>query len=126
MSNTRSIVHLLLVSLSVACGVDGVDRSTSNGTVIEMACAVDADCPAGLECEIEEEHGTTTTFCKSHGGDDGDGSGSGSGGGGTDGGAPPTEMTCASDADCPAGLECEIEDEHGTTTSFCKPHGGGD
>jgi hypothetical protein len=109
MSNTRSILHALLVSLSVvACATDADDdgSTTANGTVIEMACAVDADCPAGLECEIEEEHGTTTTFCKSHGG--------------TDGRTPPTGMTCGSDADCPTGLECEIE--HGT--SFCKPHGG--
>jgi hypothetical protein len=33
-----------------------------------MACATDADCAAGLECEIQVEGGVTTSYCKAHGG----------------------------------------------------------
>jgi hypothetical protein len=34
-------------------------------------------------------------------------------------------QACSTNADCPAGLECEVEVEHGATSSFCKPHGNG-
>lgn len=68
-------------------------------------CSVDADCPAGEECELE--HGVT--FCKPHGG-----------GGDDDGGTGTFE--CSTDADCPLGEECEIE----PNGSWCEPHGGND
>ncbi|HHH27086.1 MAG TPA: hypothetical protein ENK57_01885 [Polyangiaceae bacterium] len=70
-----------------------------------IACDTDADCPSGLECEVE--HGEA--YCKPHGSNDGTGGMSSAG-----------QSGCQSDSDCPAGQECELE--HGT--SFCKPHGG--
>ncbi len=99
--------------------------SDSNGDSI--ACATDADCPTGFECEVEAEHGTTTSLCKPHdeaeaeGADDnapGSDDNAGSTGTGTAGTA------CATSADCGAGLECEVEVEHGVTTATCKAHGG--
>lgn len=90
-------------------------------------------CPAGYEQEIEHAE----TFCKPHGGgsdDDGtsdDSSSSDDDPSGGDDSAPdagagsaPEGSECASDADCAAGLECEIQIENGVTTSFCKAHGG--
>jgi hypothetical protein len=32
------------------------------------------------------------------------------------------DVRCASNADCPATFECELESEHGAPTSFCKSH----
>jgi Cys-rich repeat protein len=88
-----------------------VERRTKGDTVvIDVRCSADADCPAGFECESEVEHGTTTSFCKAHGG--------GSAGTGTAG------VDCVTDADCQAGLECEVENEHGHVTSTCEAHGG--
>lgn len=99
------------------------------------------ECPAGYEQEIE--HGGT--FCKPHGGDDNGGSGgsggddnSGKGGAGGDdnggnggaggddgsGGGAAEGEACATNADCAAGLECEVQVENGVTTSVCKAHGG--
>lgn len=92
-----------------ACSVSADEDLFSTSDPI--VCDTDADCPAGLECELE--HGDS--FCKPHGGDDGDG-----GSTGTSTSSDPND--CVTDADCPAGLECEIE--HGV--SFCKPHGGDD
>jgi len=130
-------ISLVLASILLsACAEDAT--STSRRAIIDQPCAGDVDCPSGFECEVEVEHGTTTSFCiahdeagtcpagyeleiehgqsfcKPHGGDD-DGAGSGSGVAGS---------ACTSDADCGAGLECELEVEHGTTTSTCRPHGG--
>ena len=116
-----SAALLLLAAIALpACVVDDFGR-TSDRSTIDTDCAVDADCPAGYECEVEEEHGETWSFCKPHGGDDGadggvDDDGGTGGTGGDDG------LTCTSDADCPAGEECEIEEEHGETWSFCQPH----
>lgn len=117
-------------ALTTACTT--ADTSSADRAIIPTACAADTECPTGFECEIEVEHGTTTsfcqahdsggacpdgyelevehgqTFCKPHGGDD---NGGGSGGGGT---------ACTTDAECGVGLECELE--HGA--GFCKPHGG--
>lgn len=104
--------------------VDGGARGSSNVTTTPTsgaACLVDADCAAGLECEVEHGAG----FCKAHGGaDDGssDDSSAGSGGdggvaGNTSGGS--SSSACTRGSDCPSGQECEIE--HGG--SYCKNHG---
>jgi Cys-rich repeat protein len=84
----------------------------------------DGACPAGYELETEHEG----TFCKPHGGDDSDDNGGtddivGDDSGGTNGGAAEG-AACQSSAECAAGLECEVEVEHGVTTSICKAHGG--
>lgn len=144
--------HTLCLSVSsfllAVGGCAGLDTASSRRAIIDTPCAADTDCPSGYECEIEDEHGTTVsycqehgendgscppgyelevehgqTYCKPHGGDDGGGDG---GGGGSD--DPPNDGTieCETDADCGAGLECEVEVEHGVTTAFCKPHGGDD
>lgn len=134
-----------LLFAAVACTT--TDLSSTDRAILPSDCAVDADCPNGFECEVEEEHGVTTSFCqahdsstecpagyeleiehgqsycKPHGGDDGNGGGSDDDNGDSTG-TGMTGDTCASDADCAPGLECEIEIEHGQTTSFCKPHGG--
>jgi Cys-rich repeat protein len=142
--NKLPLALSLLLSATAFAACTDPDTGTASGRVIiDQPCASDADCPGGFECEIELEHGVTTSYCQSHGGDhDGgvvcpagyelevehgvsyckphggdDGSGSGSGGG-------QAGDTCASDADCGTGLECEIEEEHGETTSWCQPHGG--
>lgn len=112
-----TMLSLLLAATLAACGVE---TTSSDGLALGQGsagdeCAVDADCGAGLECEVEEEHGEAWSFCKPHGGDGG-GSGSGSGSPGT--------FECQTDADCGAGLECELEEEHGESWSYCKPHGG--
>ncbi|NVB83609.1 MAG: hypothetical protein HOV81_34865 [Kofleriaceae bacterium] len=120
-------------TLFAACTDDST--STARRAIIDQTCAADTDCPSGFECEIEVEHGVTTSFCqahdesgtcpagyelevehgqsycKPHGGDDGSGSGA-------------AGQACTTSADCGAGLECEVEVEHGTTTSTCQPHGG--
>jgi hypothetical protein len=94
---------------------------SDDGSATPSSCASDADCGAGLECELE--HGTS--YCKPHGGNvGGDDAGAGGAGGSDDGSAGSAANpggACASDADCGAGLECELE--HGT--SYCKAHGGG-
>lgn len=69
------------------------DTASSQRAIIESPCATNADCPANFECEVEVEHGQTTSFCQSHN----------------------------EDGSCPAGFELEVE--HGQ--AFCKPHGGG-
>lgn len=78
--------------------------------------ATGASCPPGYELEVE--HGTN--FCKPHGGGS---SGSGGSGGGSGVDAGTTTASCVTDADCGPGLECEVETEHGVTTSWCKAHG---
>ncbi|CAN5753826.1 hypothetical protein BH11MYX3_BH11MYX3_38630 [soil metagenome] len=122
--------------LTAACATDAT--STASRAIIETACVADTDCPTGFECEIEVEHGITTSFCQAD--DDSDGTcpagyelevehgqtfcklhGGGNGGGSGNGG---TSAACVTDADCGAGLECEVEVEHGETSSSCKPHGG--
>jgi hypothetical protein len=83
-------ITLLLNSIVLAACTDDA-TSTARRAIIEQSCAADAECPTGFECEVEVEHGTTTSFCIA---DDESGS-------------------------CPAGYELEVE--HGQ--SFCKPHG---
>ncbi|MDB5220900.1 MAG: hypothetical protein JWO86_8827 [Myxococcaceae bacterium] len=118
----------------------GVSQSycKSHDPVAPPAPGASAPCPAGFE--PEPEHGSLT--CKPDGsgaGGSGGSSGSASGGhgaddvdGGSDGGGgaddnaastgtSPAGASCATSADCVAGLECEIE---GTAT-VCKVHGGG-
>ena len=110
---TTKLVPIVALSalFTAACiGDTGPDDVGSASDPI--ACATNADCPDGLECE--QEHGES--FCKPHGGDDG---GQGGQGAGAVGGGD-TAAECQIDQDCPAGMECEHE--HGT--SFCKPHGG--
>lgn len=146
-----SIVALLSALAITACTEPGTGTAAGR-VIIDQPCAADTDCPSGFECEIEDEHGVTTSFCvshdgpededgdgvcpagyelelehgqaycKPHGGDDGSGGGSGTDDGGT--GTGVTGDTCATDADCGAGLECEVELEHGVTTATCQPHGG--
>jgi hypothetical protein len=108
------------------------------------ACNLDSQCPTGEECrrhicqidnspttptgsstsapsacppgfELELEHGVSS--CKAHGSSP------------APAGTPPAPSgsgaagaTCAKDADCTAGLECEVEIEHGVTTSTCRAH----
>jgi hypothetical protein len=106
MTNTKSLslttLSTLLLALS-ACAVDDTSTTSRNingGPGSGLKCEADNDCDPGLECEIEEEHGVTWSYCKPHGSDDGSG------------------MACQSNADCATGLECEV------STSVCKPHGG--
>jgi Cys-rich repeat protein len=105
-----------------------------------------ATCPAGFESE--PEHGALA--CKpdgsgaAGGGSSGSSGGSASGGhgaddvtGGSDGGhgadddaaastgTSPAGAACTTSADCATGLECEIDIEHGGTTTVCHLHGGG-
>jgi hypothetical protein len=143
-------LFVLLASALAACAADST--SSTARAIIETPCAADADCPTGFECEVEVEHGTTTSFCQAHdedgtcpagyelevehgqefcqphGGGDDDGTDAGTDDSGTDDnggtGTGPSGSTCTTDADCAAGLECEVEVEHGTTTSTCQPHGG--
>lgn len=148
-------------SLVVGCSgsTDDPGASRSDRVVLDVRCNADTDCPAGFECEVEDEHGVSTSYCKSHqssssgstsgstgtgtspcppgfeqetehggifckphGGDDG---GKNDGGASTSSGGAAAGAACTTDADCASGLECETELEHGVTTSFCKPHGGG-
>lgn len=87
-------------TLVAGCSSDQGSESTAGvGRLrIDVACSSDQDCPTSFECEVESEHGVTTSFCQSHDEILPDGTG----------------------AQCPAGFELEVE--HGT--SFCKPHGG--
>jgi hypothetical protein len=184
-----------LVVSSVACGSSSssapsdVGASNANRLVLDVRCALDTDCPAGFECEVEVQNGVSQSDCRSHdpvpagttatcpagfepeseesglickphaegggstgggstgGGSTGSGSGgggstgSGSGGGGStgsgvdddggaggskglddDAGAPtgPAHGACVTNADCPIGLECQIE----LGVASCKAHGG--
>jgi Cys-rich repeat protein len=138
--------YLTFATLLFASACSTEDTSSTDRAILPQTCAQDTDCPTGFECEIEVEHGVTTTFCqahsadsqcpagyelevehgqafcKPHGGGSNDG---GSNDGGTDdnGGSTGTGTTgsaCTTDADCTVGLECELE--HGAGT--CQPHGG--
>jgi hypothetical protein len=134
-------------SLVVGCSSTGDDSQSrrADRVVLDVRCSADADCPTGFECEVENEHGTSTSYCKSHGSAGASSGSSGAsscpagfeqeiehggtfckphGGQGGDGGSGAAGAACASNADCGAGLECETELEHGATTAFCKPHGG--
>lgn len=137
---------VFVVGCSGSSSDDVLQGSSSDRLVLDVRCSSDADCPTGFECEIEEEHGVSTSFCTSHGGGS-SASDSGTGGvcppgfeqelehggifckahGGKDDGASGASgsgaSTCTTDADCGAGFECEVETEHGVTTSTCKPHG---
>lgn len=92
LSSLMTVFSALALS---ACASDALDSGSGAGTIIDVACAEGPECPAGFECEVEEEHGVVTSYCKSH--EDGD-------------------------PGCPPGYELEIE--HGQ--AFCKPHGGDD
>lgn len=100
MNKLHVTMSLLLSAFAFTACVEPDTGGSTGRVIIEQPCAADADCPAGFECEIEDEHGVTTSFCQSHDGpedEDGDGV-------------------------CPAGYELEIE--HGQ--AYCKPHGGDD
>ncbi len=139
----------LLVACSGSRNEDLLQPIRADRVVLDVRCAADGDCPSGFECENEDEHGTATSYCKSHRstGSNGDDAGAGASpcpagfeqetehagtfckphGGKADGdvpatGAAPSGAACATDADCAPGLECELE--HGLTTAFCKPHRG--
>ena len=91
---TRLTTFVSALALS-ACAGDAFDPGTGTGAIIDVPCAEGPECPAGFECEVEEEHGVVTSFCQA---DEG------------------------SDPGCPPGYELEIE--HGQ--AFCQPHGGDD
>jgi len=138
----KNLLLILSVSLSLTACTDDQLGSASRA-ILDTPCAADTECPTGFECEIKVEHGTTTSFCqahdadgacppgyeleiehgqefcKPHGGDDTSDDSSTDDSPGTSSGA-----ACAVDSDCPAGEECEVEVEHGTTTGTCKAHGG--
>jgi hypothetical protein len=128
-------------------GISSADR-----LVVDVRCASNADCPATFECELESEHGAPTSFCKSHdtigsasspscpAGTEpelehgttfckapGTASGSGldddAGAGSSTSGGAAAGATCATTADCAAGLQCEVQLEHGVTTQTCKASG---
>jgi hypothetical protein len=150
MNKLALTLSLLLSSIAFTACTEADLGTASGRVIIDQPCAADTDCPAGFECEIEVEHGVTTSFCKSddehsdgtcpagyelevehgvaycqpHGGDGG-GSGSGSGTDDNGGGTGALGAACALDTDCGAGLECEVEIENGVTTATCQPHGGG-
>ena len=137
-SVTKELAMLKIITAAlaffVACGISDDTSSTDRAIIPSSTCAADADCPSGFACEIEVEHGVTTSFCqahssssqcpagyerevehgqaycKPHGGDGGGSAGAASG------------ATCATDSDCAVGLECEWE--HGAASGFCKPLGG--
>jgi len=92
LTSLMTLVSALALS---ACATDALDSDSGAGTIIDVPCAEGPECPAGFECEVEEEHGVVTSYCKSHEG---------------------------TDPGCPPGYEREIE--HGQ--AFCKPHGGDD
>jgi Cys-rich repeat protein len=142
----KSLLVFGFFSLVVGCSSasdDSAGQTRSDRVVLDVRCTADSECPSGFECELE--HGTS--YCKSHGGDGGSGASGATatcppgfeqevehGGtfckphGGNDDhgdGGSASGSACASNADCAPGLECEVELEHGVTTSFCKPHGGG-
>jgi hypothetical protein len=107
------------------CESLGLASSSSDGGVA---------CPPGFEVEVE--HGST--FCKPHksagdgdagspsdsGGDSKDDDATVSGDGAPSGGDGGLGDVCTTSADCTAGLECEVEIEHGVKVSRCKAHGG--
>ena len=107
-----------------------------------------ATCPAGFEAE--PEHGALACKPDGSGAAGGGASGGASGGGSTSGGhgaddgtggsdaghgadddaatstgTSPAGAACTTSADCATGLECEIDIEHGGTTTVCHLHGGG-
>jgi hypothetical protein len=82
--------------LFAACAASPTDSTSAQRSIIDMPCAADTDCPTGFECEVEVEHGTTSSFCQAS--------------------EPSDDAT----GGCPAGFELEVE--HGQ--NFCVPHGG--
>jgi len=89
---TKQLLLALSLSLITACAADNL--GSARRAILETPCAADTECPTGFECEIEVEHGVTTSFCQAH----------------------------DEDGTCPDGYELEVE--HGQ--SYCKPHGGDD
>lgn len=130
-STIRALTFVLVVSSQlVACGGDVTGQSAQG---IGAVCGTSDDCRPGLECEVEHGSGT----CQEHGGasdagastrdaddsthdaDDSTHDADDSSDGGA--GSRPLGASCAVDAECAIGLECETE--HGVST--CQPHGGG-
>ncbi|APR81508.1 Hypothetical protein A7982_06857 [Minicystis rosea] len=137
--STRFFFFGSLAFILAACNADGTG-SSSQAVVLDVRCAADTDCPGGFQCETEVEHGTAASYCVS---DDSQGTSTGTcpagyeletehgstfckphGGTGKKDGTQTTGDACITSADCASGLECEVETEHGVTTSFCKAHGG--
>ncbi len=120
-----AIVTVFVSLQGAACSVSSTDERIGrrdDSVVLDVRCAADTDCPSGYECEVED----TTSYCKSHGSSGGASSGAGhDAGADDDGGSGVSASSCTSDADCGPGLECEVETEHGVTTSFCKAHRSG-
>ena len=115
-----------LVVSSVACSASSsapsdVGASNANRLVLDVRCAVDTDCPAGFECEVEAQNGVSQSDCRSRDAVPA-GTAGGSKGLDDDAGAPTGVSTgaCVTNADCPIGLECQIE----LGVASCKAHGG--
>jgi hypothetical protein len=60
-------------------GADDIPATSTGTTPAGAACTTSADCATGLQCEIDVEHGATTTTCMVH--NSGGSSGGSSGGG---------------------------------------------
>ena len=71
-SHLHGMVRLHLAVFLITCGLVACGDDDDD----DIPCQHDADCPDGLECEIE--HGKA--FCKPHGGDDTGSGGAGSAG----------------------------------------------
>ena len=143
MLKNLSRLSTLLSALALsACAADGLQSGSGTGAIIDVPCAEGPECPAGFECEVEEEHGVVSSFCQAdedadpgcppgyeleiehgqafcqpHGGDDGVGAGDDDPAGDDNGAGnddTPQGDECAVDSDCGAGLECE--------DGLCVPH----
>ena len=90
---------LLLAISTAACTTSPDTTATSRRAIINTPCAADTDCPTGFACEIEVEHGTTTSFCQA---------------------VEPSDDTSVN-GNCPAGYELEVENGQ----NFCEPDGSG-
>ena len=112
-----------------------------------VAPGAPATCPAGFEAEPEHgalsckpdgssggasSGGTSGGAAGGHGADDTTASGSGADAGhgaddtpATSTGTTPAGAACTTSADCATGLECEIDVEHGATTTTCMVHMSG-
>jgi len=73
-----------------------------------------------------DDHGVDGTEHGAGGADDHDGDRAADDHGAETGsGGSVSASSCATNADCATGFECEIETEHGVTIGTCRAHGGG-
>ncbi len=101
-SSTSNLMIFGFFGLAVACSdtaSNEVRGTHADRVVLDVRCSTDSECPTGFECEVEQEHGTSTSYCKSH----------------VEDGAASAPATASG---CPAGFELELEEGR----SLCKPH----